>query len=333
MKLKSFAIIAAATLLTSSCSLISPKGTTVKGSDGTQATTDTKNTSTNKTANPSQPNVTNNKSINGIDKNTSNKEDSKYEVNKTGNPTNQPMSYDTAEPADSRLNGEWTIIAVDGKNLPILDEMPYINFENATGRFYMSNTCNIINGDFKSVDNSKLHFSNTLSTMKYCPDIEFETAITAVVSTSEPIRYKIEKISQESYIEFLNAKGKVIMKARKHNMDFLNGNWQIERVGDRTVNDEEATIFIDISELKIHGNTGCNYFNGQIYINPEKANAIDFSNLASTRMACPKMDQESAILLALEQTVTAIQDKSGKAMLLDREGKELMMLKRTAISE
>ena len=43
-------------------------------------------------------------------------------------------------------------------------------------------------------------------------------------------------------------------------------------------------------------------------------------------MMCPNMEQESAILLALEETVTAIQGSKNNVMLLNSAGKELMTL-------
>ena len=44
-------------------------------------------------------------------------------------------------------------------------------------------------------------------------------------------------------------------------------------------------------------------------------------------MACPNMEQESAILLALEDAATAIEGSEGRVMLLNNSGKELMTLK------
>ena len=44
-------------------------------------------------------------------------------------------------------------------------------------------------------------------------------------------------------------------------------------------------------------------------------------------MMCPNMEQESAILLALEETVSAIQGSEGNVMLLNSAGKELMTLR------
>ncbi len=82
------------------------------------------------------------------------------------------------------------------------------------------------------------------------------------------------------------------MTLRRHNMEFLNGNWRVTAIDGQPIDDEEANVFIDIAELKIHGNTGCNYFNGAIYIDPARTNAIDFSDMGVTRMACHKAEQE-----------------------------------------
>lgn len=343
MKLKYFLFLTASLLICTSCSLISPKGTILKGSDGTTTTSTVSDKQSKPTAGDSNKTEKNEKPAkpakqNKPKKSASSKTPSEAPSTVADQKPSQPAVQTPAEAEpvaaiDERLNGEWVIVEVDDKEIPLLDEMPYINFENSTERFYMSNTCNIINGDFKSIANSKLYFSNTLSTMKFCPDVEFEAAIIAVVSNPAPVTYKIENVGHESYILFYNTKGSLIMKARKHNMDFLNGNWCITRVGDKIINDDEANIFIDIAELKVHGNTGCNFFNGEIYIDPSKTNSIDFSNLASTRMACPKMEQESAIFLALEEAVSAIQGNADEAMLLDSKGNELMILRRTVSAE
>ncbi len=226
----------------------------------------------------------------------------------------------------SRLNGEWIIISAGGKNVDITDEMPYLTFEKSAGRFYASNGCNVINGSY-TLDGSTLKFDNVLSTMKMCPETEYEGPITTALSGATPLTATIGNLGHESFLTLTDSKGNDLIKARRHNMEFLNGNWQITSVGGKKITTDDATLFIDIAELKVHGNTGCNFFNGQLFINPDKSNAIDFSNLATTRMACPNMDQESAILLALEDAASAIQGSEGRVMLLNTSGKELMTLK------
>ena len=70
------------------------------------------------------------------------------------------------------------------------------------------------------------------------------------------------------------------------------------------------------------------YFNGVIYIDPSHSNAIDFSQMGVTRMACPNTLQETAMLVALEQTVAATRLSNSTAQLTDRDGKVLIKLKR-----
>lgn len=242
--------------------------------------------------------------------------------------TNVKQSTSDTSIAD-RIAGEWVIVSAGGKQIPSTDDMPYVTFEKSTGKFYASNGCNIVNGAYKVNANGTLSFSNTLSTMKYCGDLGYDALITSALAGEEPVSVKIDKVGHESFCRFYNTKGTEIMSARKHNMDFLNGNWLITSVGGKTIEGDEANLFIDINELKVHGNTGCNFFNGQLFINPDKSNAIDFSNLGSTRMMCPNMEQESAILLALEETASAIQGSEGKVMLLNSAGKELMTITKT----
>lgn len=305
MKLANILIAAVAAGAVSSCSLI--KDLNIPGLKKTSPTTEntTETVATEKTVKP-ETTIAETK-------------------NNTEKKNNKNMQSDSK--LGEHLNGEWVIISVAGKAIPTTDEMPYITFEKETEKFYASNGCNILNGTYKIGGDGNLALENVLSTMKLCPENDFEAPLTKALSGSEKINIKINELGHETYLRFFNSKGVELLSARKHNMDFLNGNWLITSVGGTTIDDEEATLFIDINELKVHGNTGCNFFNGVLYINPDKSNAIDFSNLASTRMACPNMQQESAILLALEETTGAIEGSEGRVMLLNSSGKELMTLK------
>ena len=172
-------------------------------------------------------------------------------------------------------------------------------------------------------------FSNTLSTMKYCADVPYADAIGAALNGQERLTAESYRLGQDTYLYLKNAAGKTVLTLRRHNMEFLNGNWLVTSINGKQIDDEECNIFIDIAELKTHGNTGCNYFNGDIYIDPGATNAIDFSNMGVTKMACPKTAQETAMLVALEEATTAIAGKNDNTvLLLDRNGKQVMTLKR-----
>lgn len=310
VKLTYTAATVALALAVSSCSVFNPgKSSRVSGDSAQKIENTNKNKNKNK---PSKSEKT--------DKNVANnggKEQSKK----------KPVGKSVA----SLLNGEWRIVQVGDVKVSGDEDMPYINFEASTGKFYSSNGCNILNGNY-TVNGDKIAFSGVISTKKYCGGVKYDSAITAVLSGEVPVKVAVNKLGSDYYLTFLNPSGKELMTAVRDNMGFLNGNWQIMSVRGKALNDEEATIFIDVPALKVHGNTGCNYFNGEIYINPDKSNAIDFSGMALTRMACPKFEQEQAIMLALEETVTALDRGDGNAILLDGAGKELMKLKGIPVS-
>lgn len=236
----------------------------------------------------------------------------------------EPKNAQTAVTEDA-LAGEWNIVAVGKTSITDREDMPYLNFDR--GNVYGSNGCNILNGNYK-LDAGRLSFSHVASTRRYCPDVPFEHDINVVVAdgTSYPVR--IERVGHESYLYLMGGNGNKLLTARRHNMGFLNGQWQVTSIDGKEIDDEECNIFFDIAEGKVHGNTGCNYFNGSVYINSDRSNALELSNMGVTRMACYKTEQQTAMLVAMEQTASAIQGSDGRVMLLDKNGKKLITLRR-----
>lgn len=232
---------------------------------------------------------------------------------------------------DELVGGQWNIIGMGDVKINDDEDTPYVNFDR-DGRFYASDGCNIINGTYALRSDGTITFGNVLSTMKYCPEVEYSAPVSAIFNSTTPLSTDCRRIGQDTYLYLKGAKGNTLATLCRHNMEFLNGNWQVTAIDGKKINDEEANIFIDIAELKIHGNTGCNFFNGNLYIDPARSNAIDFNNIGLTRMACPKMEQEQAMVLALEQTASAISGRNSQTvLLLDSKGKEVLTLKRIPI--
>ena len=226
------------------------------------------------------------------------------------------------------LGGQWSIIMVGGTTIDRDEDMPYITFEPTTASFYANNGCNTLNGGYSVNTKDEITFYNVLSTLRYCADVQYDNMINTIVADNVSAKIRLSEVGQESFVDFLGEGGKTIMRLRRGNLEFLNGQWIIESIAGLPKMEVPADVFFDLAELKLHGNTGCNFVNGDIYLDHRRSNAVDFSNMGTTRMACPYTSQETAMLVALEQTATAISDGNDKVMLLDADGKELMTLKR-----
>ncbi len=227
-----------------------------------------------------------------------------------------------------QLRGEWTIVRVGDRNVPFDDDMPYVIFDEAQWRFYASNGCNTLNGTFGYIGDNDVTFSNVLSTMMLCPEAVFETEINGVLRDNVTVSAKIEQKGQETYAVLANTNGTPLLTLRRHNLDAINGQWDVEEIAGQKTKDAGINIFFDLPEMKVHGNSGCNYFNGSIEVDPYVSSAIAFKNMAVTMRACPNLDLETKFLVSLEQ-VSKVQIHNDKHItLLDAKGKKLLELKK-----
>lgn len=227
------------------------------------------------------------------------------------------------------LNGEWTIESVGSTRIERDEDMPYIYFDVPELSFYASNGCNILNGVFV-LDGDRVTFSNILTTMRYCADVQFDTEINAVIADGRTVKLRYDRIASDGVIVVEDGNGRQLMMLRHHAMAFLNGNWQVVEINGQPVDNDEMTIYIDIPEGVIHGNTGCNYFNGQIRIEPGQTNAISFSRMGVTQRMCHNADAERLMLVALEECAMAIDGGDGTALLSDHSGRSNIKIKKIA---
>lgn len=225
-----------------------------------------------------------------------------------------------------KLDGEWYILKAGNYEITSEDS-PYVYFEEASDRFYASDGCNIINGDFTISGEDKVSFDNTLSTMKSCPGILYSSSITKALGGSNPVKIELQDIGQETMMTMKSSAGATLMTLCRHNLAPLNGQWFVKQIGEQKIDDENINLFLDLSEMTTHGNTGCNFFNGSIIVNPRTTNSISFAQMGTTMRLCPDNDVEMAMMVALEQT-TSYHIDGNKLRLLDNDGTTLMTLHR-----
>jgi heat shock protein HslJ len=79
--------------------------------------------------------------------------------------------------------------------------------------------------------------------------------------------------------------------------------WVLIQLGSEAVTPaegrQEQFIALDSGQMRIAGNAGCNRLVGSYALIGEQ---LSFAQMATTRMACPDMERESALLKALEAT-------------------------------
>ena len=229
------------------------------------------------------------------------------------------------------LEGEWTISSVGGHKVTG-ENRPYVNFSLKDNRMYGSNGCNLINGGL-IVKGNNMSFDKVISTMMACADAPYEQAINLALENTRT--YSISKRGHEFYLELKNGSKQTVMVLRKHNMDFLNGTSHIEEIDGQKYNLPDMQMVLDVQELRLHGNTGCNLVNGSLVIDPDKSNSIQFNNLASTRMMCDpeSMKAETACLVALESVEFAKKGRHDTVQLFDKDNKVVMVIKKVEVEK
>ena len=228
------------------------------------------------------------------------------------------------------LYGQWIATNINGTAVTGNDR-PYMVFdESSTNPFivnlYAYDGCNILNGALAVTPGGQMsRTSEFLSTMKMCPDAQYEIGFTMALNTVS--KYSIEQVGRDYLLYIKNAQGNTTMTLRKSDLGFANGAWQVTKLNGTAVpTDVEMQMVIDIPEQKLHGNAGCNTMNGSIYMNPDKQNSLEFKNIATTRMTCPQIALEQQLLTALAQVTTVQLGKDGSFMLDDANCHTLVTL-------
>jgi heat shock protein HslJ len=244
----------------------------------------------------------------------------------------------SAEKVEQKSNvgiaGKWYVRTVGSMTLSGIedDQWPYLDFVESEKRFYGTNGCNILNGEYRIVSPDSLSLINVASTMRLCPSdslsYPMNLAINAVAA------YSVTKSKKGiTLLALKDNQNKVVMTLSKSDIDFLNGAWQVVAVNGKEVDVKEARLIFDTIEGHISGNAGCNSLRGVLSRNPKVENSIQISDLITTRMACPNLATESALLIALEETLDAKVDGDEHVILTDAAGRVLVKLKRLQRSD
>ena len=234
-------------------------------------------------------------------------------------PTPQPVTV--TDPA-RQLYGEWNIETIRRK--PALTrERAYIYLDFKSHKVYGNNGCNSLNGSF-SQRGTDISFHDMITTSNTCHSGTNER--TVMKTLAEVQRFQLSRQGDVEWLTLTNAKDQPLMTLRRQNLDFLDGVWLVSEAGGNDITAQNVRLVIDANMLTIHGNTGCNIINGIITIDPTKRFAIQFEDLHSSGNNSENIDIETAVLVALEQTVTCRRLDDQRAALIDEKGNTTMVL-------
>ena len=241
------------------------------------------------------------------------------------NDVEQPMRDVVVTDAAKQLYGEWDIITMRKKKVYSL-ERAYLYLDFAGGnKVYGNNGCNTINGTFQLSGNN-LKFGEFISTGESCRNVTNEKTI--MHTLADVRRYTLQAQYNAQYLNLMNSKGVVIMVLKRHNLDAMNGAWLVKELDSENVSELNMRVVIDAVMQTIHGDTGCNIINGIITLDPTKDMAIQFEDLRSSEHMCDKIDNETALLLALESTESCKRINNHEMALLDNKGNIVIVLQR-----
>lgn len=235
----------------------------------------------------------------------------------------------TATKADDSLAGHWYIKTVGSITLRSIEdeEWPFIEFVPTEARFYGNDGCNIINGSYKTGASHTLDLSNIATTMKMCAGDSLAYPIANALNDTRSFATS-GAADGSTILSLRDAAGRAVMTLRKSDIDFLNGAWQVVAVNGKEIHVEDARLVFDVDANTVSGNAGCNRLRGEIARNPQVSSSVQFSNLATTRMTCPDIETESALLIALEMVTTARRGAHNTVDLLDAGGHSVVRLSR-----
>lgn len=94
------------------------------------------------------------------------------------------------------LNGEWTIISVNGETVTTVEKTPFLQFNEAESRIHGCFGVNTVNGSY-SFENGKLAIDNLMMTMMagVPQDMEVENKVRAAMGTVVSAKIKGDKLS------------------------------------------------------------------------------------------------------------------------------------------
>jgi len=187
------------------------------------------------------------------------------------------------------LDQKWILTELAGKPVAglINGKEPYLFLQSQDNRYSAQGGCNGLGGTFTVTENHQIQFSQGMSTMMACPNMEVEKGLKKILSDS--VHYSI----QGDILSFNDAKKFPIARFRAQTQaqayQALNGTWEVSYVSgaegsfEELYPDKKPSLSFNLPDSFAHGNSSCNTFRVGFSISDQ---AIQFKVPVSTKMYC-----------------------------------------------
>ncbi len=226
-----------------------------------------------------------------------------------------------------QMSGEWNVVEVNGERVSLPRGMrAFLCFDFKSEMIYGNTGVNDLNASFEIKRDNRIEVENLIMTKK-----------TANVYAAQNVERELLGVLRESpaislshkqdivYME-LKGKGRHVVRLRRQNLDFMNGEWIVKSVYGKYLDiPSKIRLVNDVNAKTVNIFSEGNVINGVIYIDPTVEYGIEYENLISTHNQWRYVDKETRLLIALEEVLycrrvndrevelyTKVIDKSGR---------------------
>lgn len=225
--------------------------------------------------------------------------------------------------SESVLFGKWRLTQLRGSALPEGVISPTLEIDLKEKKVWGYGGCNQYFGTITKQDDTTLELGKMGATRKACPQDQVEGVYLEALDAVREYRLSPNRL------RLLDAEGIILLEYIGAGSDAnprLNDIWAVTHIGDKEIKLEGgAYIEINLEEMKITGNNGCNLLMGPIKQVGDKA--LEFGDIATTMRMCEDMEVPHAVNQALAN-VHSYQLDELHLKLLDARGKCLLTLRK-----
>ena len=208
------------------------------------------------------------------------------------NPSKKISSSQTNETTvESKIitDQKWKLIELAGK--PVADKIngkePFILLQKSDSRYAGTAGCNGLGGSFTLQDKGRIKFSQGMSTMMACENMEIETGLNKAMIAADNYTINGNTLSLNKARMAPLARFQAVKEVAETNA--LNGTWEVDYVSGAKIAFEglypgkKPTITFNLPATQASGNSSCNNYRAAFTL---AGNSIKFNDPVGTKMYC-----------------------------------------------